>query len=263
LQETMLATYRKGGRARKATVHHLIVSGDMAAITQAGVFELPADASRPWLLPRQPENKVLVSRLTAMPTRFADWGYTISTGPLVWNRYKDQLRSRPAKGAVPLIWAEAVAGPGRFIYRAEKRNHEPFFKLQDADDWLLTTKPCVLIQRTTAKEQSRRLIAAALPAELIAAHGAVVVENHLNMVRPLNGKPKVSPEVVAAILNSQIADRAFRCISGSVAVSAFELEALPLPPVEGAAAIDKLLRKGASAEAIESALQALYMGEVH
>ncbi len=264
LQETMLATYRTGGRARKATVHHLTVSSDLAAITQAGAFELPADASRPWLLPRQPENKSLVARLTAMPTRFADWGYTISTGPLVWNRYKDQLRSRPTKGAVPLIWAEAVAGPGRFIYRAEKRNHEPFFKLQDGeDDWLKTTKPCVLIQRTTAKEQSRRLIAATLPAELIAAHGAVVVENHLNMVRPLNGKPKVSPEVVAAILNSHVADRAFRCISGSVAVSAFELEALPLPSVEGAVAIDKLLRVGSSAEVIENALQALYMGEAH
>jgi len=263
LQEAMLATYRKGATARKTTVHHLAISGDMAAITHAGSFRLPDDPSCPWLLPRQPENKALVSRLTAMPTRLADWGYTVSTGPLVWNRYKDQLRTRPGKDAVPLIWAEAVAGPGKFIYRADKRNHEPFFKLQSGDDWLMTTKPCVLVQRTTSKEQSRRLIAAALPADLIATHKAVVVENHLNMVRPLNGKPKVSAELMAAVLNSGVADRAFRCISGSVAVSAFELEALPLPPAEDVAALEKLVRNGASADAIEAAVQSLYMGAAH
>ena len=43
-----------------------------------------------------------------------------------------------------------------------------------------------LVQRTTAKEQNRRLIAAELPASFIKKHGAVVVENHVNMVRPAN-----------------------------------------------------------------------------
>jgi adenine-specific DNA-methyltransferase len=39
----------------------------------------------------------------------------------------------------------------------------------------------VLVQRTTAKEQHRRLISAEMPAELIAQHGRITVENHLNM----------------------------------------------------------------------------------
>jgi len=41
--------------------------------------------------------------------------------------------------------------------------------------------------------------------------------------------PKVLTAVLAALLNSAVVDQVFRCISGSVAVSAFELEALPLP----------------------------------
>jgi adenine-specific DNA-methyltransferase len=122
------------------------------------------------------------------------------------------------------------------------------------------TQPCVLVQRTTAKEQARRLIAAELPQQLIAQHSAVIVENHLNMVRPLNGTPKISPAAVAAVLNSRSADQAFRCISGSVAVSAFELEALPLPSVEQMRSIERLLQVGAPGAAIENILQAIYFG---
>jgi adenine-specific DNA-methyltransferase len=121
--------------------------------------------------------------------------------------------------------------------------------------------PCVLLQRTTAKEQSRRLIAAALPQDLIAQHGGVVVENHLNMVRPVNGAPSVSPAAVAAILNSEIADLAFRCISGSVAVSAFELEALPVPSSSEMSSIERLITVGAKPETIDRRLRAIYLGE--
>ena len=39
----------------------------------------------------------------------------------------------------------------------------------------------------------------------------------------------MSATTIAALLVSAVLDEAFRCISGSVAVSAAELEALPLP----------------------------------
>ncbi|MFA5909280.1 MAG: N-6 DNA methylase [Vicinamibacterales bacterium] len=261
-QETMLATYRRGRQAATATVHHLTVSTEgKASIEEAGAFAVPADPSGPWLIPRVPEHKPLIAGMARMKTRLVDWGYKISTGPLVWNRHKEQLRSRPSQSTMPLIWSEAIAGPGQFLFRAEKKNHEPYFKLLPGDEWLTIDKPCVLLQRTTAKEQSRRLIAAALPEELIAECGGVVVENHLNMVRPLNGRPGVTPAVVAAVLNSEIVDHAFRCISGSVAVSAFELEALPLPSVSEMSHLEALVKRNAKPETIERHLRALYLGE--
>ena len=207
------------------------------------------------------QHSALIASLARMKSRLADWGYTVSTGPLVWNRHKDQLRSRSAKDTLPLIWAEAIAGPGQFVFRAKKKNHEPYFKMRPGDDWLRIERPCVLLQRTTAKEQSRRLIAAALPQELIAESGGVVVENHLNMVRPLNGDPLVAPAALAAARNSEIVDRAFRCISGSVAVSAFELEALPLPSVSEMKSVENLLARNASTETIERRLRQLFLGE--
>lgn len=259
LQETLLAVYKRGAEPQRAQIHYLAVSSETEAkITRNGTIALPADQAAPWLAPRTPEHSPLIARAETMTHRLADWGYEVSTGPLVWNRFKDQLRDRAGgKSVHPLIWAESVTSDGRFTYRACKKNHAPYFKLEAGDDWLLVEEPCVLVQRTTAKEQARRLIAAELPEEFVNAHGGVVVENHLNMVRT-TGSPKVSAAVVAALLNSRIVDELFRCISGSVAVSAFELEALPLPSPKNTKALTKLVVAGAMREQIEEACARLY-----
>ncbi len=45
----------------------------------------------------------------------------------------------------------------------------------------------------------------------------------MNMIKPLNGAPRVAPAALAVLLNSNVVDQVFRCINGSVAVSAYEL----------------------------------------
>jgi adenine-specific DNA-methyltransferase len=65
--------------------------------------------------------------------------------------------------------------------------------------------------------------------------------------------------VLTAFLNSEIVDRAFRCLSGSVAVSAYELEALPLPPPDSLAPVAELLANGASREEMEEACRRLFL----
>ncbi len=193
-----------------------------------------------------------------MTHRLADWGYTVSTGPLVWNRFKDQLADQPGRGRLPLIWAEAVTSDGRFEFRSAKKNHAPYFELRARDTFLAVRTPCVLLQRTTAKEQARRLMAAALPADFLAKHGAVVVENHLNMIKPTAAQPTIPVSVIAAFLNSQAADRVFRCVSGSVAVSAYEIEAMPLPAPEDLGHLSRLVANQADRVAIEAECARLY-----
>jgi len=260
LQETALATYKCGGELTKVGVNELIVSGRGVEVRRSGSVSLPVDPSLPWLLPRNNEQAKLVERLGGMPCRLSDWGYTVKTGPLVWNRFKSQLVKRQGKSRLPLIWAEAVTSDGRFVFRAEKKNHEPYFQVKEKDGWLVTREPCVLLQRTTAKEQNRRLIAAVLPKDFIDAHGGVVIENHLNMVRPVTMAPQVDAETLGAFLNSGAADRAFRCVSGSVAVSAYELESLPLPAPEELANLAELVESGGSKEMIEKECSRLVEG---
>jgi adenine-specific DNA-methyltransferase len=258
LQETLLTLYRRGVTPGRLQVHYLKVRNETTAeVVRNGTVGLPQDSKSPWLAPRDPKHCALIAHVETMPTRLSDWGYEVSTGPLVWNRFKRQLRDKPGHDIFPLIWAEAVTADGRFIYRAEKRNHAPYFKLESGNAWLLVEEGCVLLQRTTAKEQPRRLIAAEMPEAFVVGYGGVVVENHLNMVRAKE-PPKVSVRALAAVLNSQAADQVFRCISGSVAVSAFELESLPLPTAQAMQPVERLLAGGAAPVKVEAAIAALY-----
>jgi adenine-specific DNA-methyltransferase len=261
LQETVLATYKKSprkknrGRACAAVCFIHPQPGRPTAPEPTGCFTLPRKVSAPWVLPRHADEDKLAKRLRSMPERLEDWGYKVSTGPLVWNRHKSQLRTEAGAGQIPLVWAECITSDGRFIFRSERRNHQPFFKLRPEDDWLVVHSSCVLLQRTTAKEQARRLIAAEMPASFVAAHGGVTVENHLNMMVPRVAKPALSPALLAAFLNSVAADRAFRCMSGSVAVSAYELENLSLP---SASELKRLTGRQPDRRAMEGAAARLY-----
>lgn len=252
-QETVLALYRRGGARGPVAVGRLTPEGVHATV---GNVVLETDGA-PWLLPREPAHAQLLEAMSRMPTRLSDLGYSVSTGPLVWNRHKGQLReSCLGDGVYPLVWAEAVAG-GIFNLERPRRKHAPGFALLPSQTHLLTTVPCVLVQRTTAKEQGRRLMCAELPASALVSCGAVVVENHLNMVLPA-ANPVVPPAVLAAVLNSQVVDSAYRCISGSVAVSAYELQALPLPDASVMREIERRLQTDASGRAVEACLRGAY-----
>jgi adenine-specific DNA-methyltransferase len=230
LQETILSTYKLGEDLKQAVkVNQISIVGENNLLIEtAGSFHLPVLDTAPWMVPRTPEQSKYVVQMEKMTGSLSLWGYKVSTGPLVWNRHKNQLKNT-AHGAYPIVWAESVAADGQFKLKCEKRNHVPYLKFLPGDEWLVTTKSCILLQRTTSKEQDKRLIAAALPQELIEKYKGIVVENHLNMILPIKDKPAVDPQTLSVFLNSRAVNDAFRTISGSVAVSAYELESLPLP----------------------------------
>lgn len=155
-------------------------------------------------------------------------------------------------------WAESVLNDGSFKFKAEKTNHKPFFEPNEKESWLVRASPCILVQRTTAKEQERRIIAAELPADFIKKHSGVIVENHLNMIIPENGFTTVPLKVVQYLLSSKVVDQIFRSINGSVAVSAYELSSIPLPPVTLLDNLAALIASGSSREEIEQEIQNLY-----
>jgi adenine-specific DNA-methyltransferase len=251
LQEVALSVFRRGRRASTAACAVVHAERDGLTVQPTGSLVLPADPEAPWTFPRSADDAALVAHLRQLPSRLRDWGYGVSTGPLVWNRHKASLHDDPAPGRVPVVWAEAVTQDGRFVLKATKRTHRPWFTPRGPDDPNLVRRACVLVQRTTAKEQHRRLICAAMPAEVFKTHGTVTVENHLNMILPRDAAPKVPVATVAAFLSTTTADRVLRCINASVAVSASELEAMPLP------AAKDVVKAMASADP-EAAVRRLY-----
>lgn len=258
LQETMLATYVSGIRDVAAEVSALIPQGlNAARVEKLGTSRVGA-SGEPWLLPRTRDDAAILRAVATMPTRLASLGYAVSTGPLVWNRHRRQLRTEQSIDTLPLIWAESVTSDG-FSFKADRRGHVPYFAVESSQPHLVTRTTCVLVQRTTSKEQGRRLAVAVLPQEFLDSSGGAVVENHLNMVyAPSASVARVAPMTIAALLSTEAVDRVFRCISGSVAVSAYELNALPLPNLVQLSKLEAALLKDSPKASIERLVSSFY-----
>jgi len=263
LQETLLSVYKKQTRRRLVSVSYLSVkeAGDLK-VRQSGRYNIPVTPELPWLFPRSPEQSDLAHAIQQMPYRLSDLGYTVSTGPLVWNRHKNKLHNTKVTGCIPLIWAECVdsTGAGVFTFKAMLRNHKLWFKPNKKDGANIVSEACVLLQRTTSLEQARRLIAAELPLSFIQNHGGeVTIENHLNMIRPSKDAiPVVSPSIITVLMNSDIVDQVFRCINGSTAVSAYELKSMPLPSPNDLQRLEELIVRNTRRATIENAIREMY-----
>lgn len=264
LQETVLITMRRQEGRRPVRVHFNRPTSLSTAcqVTEVGTFALPEDARSPWILPRVDRDVALLRAAAALPYRLRDYGVAVSTGPLVWNRFKPWLRDEPGPGTHPIVWAESVTASGDFHLSAARRGHRPHILVPPGRAHLVTVDSCVLLQRTTAKEQPRRLIAAVLPEETVREHNGMVIENHLNMVRMVPTEfdvvGTITLSAVAALLNSAVVDRLFRSISGSVAVSAYEVESLPMPEPDVILALMELLAAGGTRDEVEHLLEAAY-----
>jgi len=89
----------------------------------------------------------------------------------------------------------------------------------------------VLLRRFSAKEDSRRLIAAPLLRGQLDAK-LIGLENHLNYIyRPTGELTTPQAMGLSALLNSSLLDRYFRISNGNTQVSATEIRAMPLPPL--------------------------------
>jgi adenine-specific DNA-methyltransferase len=201
-------------------------------IYQLGQHQITKVPGSPWMLPRSQTEAGMENILNGFECRLADLGYSVSTGPLIWNRHKERLRFHKTGTSVPLIWSEAIRPLGIFQWRASRQQGKIWFETESGSENLLCKEPCILVQRATTKEQPRRLVAAQLPQTFLDQHGSAIVENHINIIRPIQNRPRVSLEDLANYLNSKIADNVLRCIAGGTSVSASDLLAMPLPSPE-------------------------------
>lgn len=247
LQETCLAVFQRR-RHRKTTVAR--VNGHIESVASIA----PPRGSGPWLIPRDPADAVIAAAAAQLPLSLSAAGYHASTGPLVWNRRREDIHTRPGRARRIILWGADIDGGE--VGRAAARNNQRYLTIRDDRDAAVMTldEPAVLVQRTTAPEQSRRLVPAELtPEKLSEMGGSVVIENHVNVLRPTMLLPLLSRAAVARVLATRTLDRVMRCLSGTVAVSSYELAALPLPAADVLASWEDLF-----GEELESAVAKAY-----
>jgi adenine-specific DNA-methyltransferase len=172
----------------------------------------------PWRLPG------IVPHQTAT---LEDWGYRATVGYLVANRQPERLHKRPAKGRFPMIWAKAIASGGTLDFKRGAAFKGWGWADAPEDAPYVVRTPCVAVQRTSARGQTRRLNASAVPAEFIAEHGGIIGENHVILLVPTRADA-VTPEVLAEALNQPAVSAEVDRVCGSASISVRLLESIPL-----------------------------------
>lgn len=226
LQETCLAVITK------TKIRKTLVTSAGSQVSEIAKVDCPTGGA-PWVIPRRADHAPIAAAAAHQPNTLASLGWNVSTGPLVWNRRKPDLHSHPGRDRHPIVWAADIEGGS--IHRDARRSSTRYIKLRDEADRrvMLLREPAVLVQRTTSPEQHRRLVAAVLSQEdLTDLGGAVVIENHINVLRPATAGPLLTADLLGRLLQTAILDKVTRCISGSVALSAYELDTLPFPSIE-------------------------------
>jgi len=168
-------------------------------------------------------------------------GMEISTGPVVPFRavsFLDHDGQSPGSHA-PLLWMQNVQAMC-VTWPTAARGKPQYIKVSPKSMPLLVVdKNYILLRRFSAKEQARRLTAAPLVAGALGSPW-IGLENHVNYIhRPGGTLNQHEVYGLAALLNSRLLDIYFRVFNGNTQVSATELRALPLPPLDAIMEIGK------------------------
>jgi adenine-specific DNA-methyltransferase len=204
--------------------------------TVLGTADTPG-GGEPWSLPvpimdPSADHHQLIA--TKPAATISSYGYRMRVGKIVPTREGDRLHAATASDRLPVLWASDVRPNGSFAFQAGKRTSDAawYAPLDPAKVPYASFGRSVLVQRTSNRDQQRRLNAAAISTEFADEHAdkGYVAENHVIVIEPIPGEAAVAPEVLAALLNSAIINHRFSAVSGSFSVSARLLARLALPP---------------------------------
>lgn len=159
----------------------------------------------------------------------ADLGLTVSTGPVVDFRTREDLRAEPEAGTVPLLYPGHFNGNRLQWPKAGFKKPNAIRDCTTTRKWLYPNGFYTVVRRFSSKEERRRIVAnvidpAHLPASLIG------IENHLNIFHARRQPiPEALAHGLATYLNATAVDTYFRRFNGHTQVNATDLRAMRYP----------------------------------
>lgn len=188
----------------------------------------PDDAEQFIHIPTGTEGDKLLGA-AAFRHSLAELGISVSTGPVVDFRMRDDLRANPEADTVPLLY------PGHFNGDSLEWPRQGFKKpnairLNAATrKWLYPNGYYAVVRRFSSKEERRRIVASVIDPSLLPGE-VIGLENHLNVFH--EGRKPLSEEVargLAVFLNTTMVDQYFRRFNGHTQVNAADLRTIPFP----------------------------------
>lgn len=176
----------------------------------------------------------------------ADLGLTVSTGPVVDFRLKEDLRADPEVGTVPLLYPGHFKGTGLQWPKPGFKKPNAIRDTMATRKWLYPNGFYAVVRRFSSKEERRRIVANVIdPARLPAA--MIGIENHLNVFHAK--RQPISEDLahgLAAYLNATAVDTYFRRFNGHTQVNATDLRAMRYPSLDVLIALGQWAKDRAS-----------------
>lgn len=158
-----------------------------------------------------------------------DLGLTVSTGPVVDFRMREDLRADPEAGTVPLLYPGHFNGTGLQWPKPGFKKPNAIRDTMTTRKWLYPNGFYAVVRRFSSKEERRRIVAnvidpARCPAQMIG------IENHLNVFH--SKRQPISEDLahgLSTYLNATPVDTYFRRFNGHTQVNATDLRAMRYP----------------------------------
>jgi len=192
-------------------------------------------------LPTNTKEEAIIDLFKSWSGSLNLYNIQISTGPVVAFRMENCIKETPEDETVSLYWLHNVTKM-EVNYPLQKSNKGQYIQLcEQTKSYLIPNRNYIFLRRFSAKDDKSRLVAAPY-FSLPGTPRYIGVENKLNYIyRPKGHMGRTEVMGIAALLNSNLFDTYFRTFNGNVNVSATELRAMPLPPLETIKEIGKKL----------------------
>lgn len=192
----------------------------------------PETSDKVVFLPTDDRDNAILNLFRSWDGNMEKYNIKISTGPVVAFRIYDYITADEDPDTVPLYWMHNVV---KMLsdHPVHKKDKGQYIKVApESMHTLLPNKNYILLRRMSSKDDSSRLVAAPYFGNM-AKYKYVGIENKLNYIyRPKGHLRRDETIGLTALLDSDIFDAYFRTFNGNINVSATELRAMPLPPIE-------------------------------
>lgn len=161
-----------------------------------------------------------------------DLGISVSTGPVVGFRTKENLRMLPEEGSVPLLYPTHIESSGVRWIKEDSKKPNAIMRNDQTEKMLYPSGYYTIVRRFSAKEERKRLISGVVIPDLFNSP-VLGFDNGLNVLhQEKNGLEKEVAFGLNIYLSSTIVDKYFRLFNGHTQVNATDLRTMLFPSLE-------------------------------
>lgn len=161
-----------------------------------------------------------------------DLGISVSTGPVVGFRTKENLRMMPESGTVPLLYPTHIEPDGVRWVKVDSKKPNAIVRNEETEKMLYPNGFYTIIRRRSSKEELKRMISGVVIPNMFDSP-VLGFENGLNVLhKEKNSLQKELAFGLNIYLSSTLVDKYFRLFNGHTQVNATDLRAMFFPSNE-------------------------------